>query len=447
MDKRVVVQRVVMKTAPLMACAGIYFLALSFNVYAETSLPEYQIIQRNAMALARSGGYQQAIPILEKILREHPGDNRTRRDLMAVYSWAGKCRKSLRLYRRFKRDDIDDRVSVAAAAQCLVKDERYLEANAILTPAREKYGYDRKILDLYLETRAKLEKKKPWYNYNGLELSGSNIGANGVIFESELSRELNDATSVFTRIKLAHEHDPVFGDGSLKRLGAGFEHRFYSGLNWRAEVSANIEGNTDTGVGSKLEYPFSENLNGSVEYVTYAGDISLPAIGLGITSDRFRLNSEFHSDDWAFKGSASAAQYRFSDSNLRQQASVDLSYAYSRVDERWRRVGLAVDHETNTYASATYFNPSDASSVLVYHSWEIPGKSKRVKHKDKLTLKGGVVAQAGFSTAAISEVLYEQNFELSEDSSIAVSYSLASNVYDGAREMDAAITFSYERSF
>jgi len=447
MDKRVVVQRVVNTTAPRMACVGILFLAISSNVHAEASLPEYQIVQRNAMALARSGEYQQAIPALEKIFREHPGDNRIKRDLMAVYSWAGDCRKSLRLYRQFKRDDIDDRVSVAAAAQCLVKDERYIEANAILTPAREKYGYDRKILDLYLETRAKLEKKKPWYNYNGLELSGSDIGGNGIVFESELSRELNDATSLFTRLRLAHEHDPAFGDGSLKRLGAGFEHRFYNGLNWRAELSANIEGNTDVGLGSRLEYPFSDKLNASAEYVTYADDISLPAIGLGITADRFRLKSEFHSDDWAFKGSASAGQYRFSDSNLRQQASVDLSYAYSRVDERWRRVGLAIDHETNTYAAATYFNPGDANSVLVYHSWEIPRQSKRIKHKDKLTLKAGVVAQAGFTTEAISEALYEQNFELSEDSSIAVSYSLASNVYDGARETDATIAFSFERSF
>ena len=440
-------QSVVNTTAPLMACAGIFFLAISDNVRAESSLPEYQIIQRNAMALARSGEYQQAIPTLEKILKEHPGDNRTKRDLMAVYSWAGKCRKSLRLYRQFKRDDIDDRVSIAAVAQCLVNDERYLEANAILTPAREKYGYDRKILELYLETRSKLEKKKPWYNYNGLELDASDIGGNGIIFESELSRELNDATSLFTRLKLAHEHDPTFGDGSLKRLGAGFEHRFYNGLNWRAELSANIEGDTDTGLGSRLEYPFSDNLKASAEYVTYAGDISLPAIGLGITADRFRLKSEFHNDDWAFKGSASAGQYRFSDTNLRQQVSVDLSYAYSRLDEKWRRVGLAVDHETNTYAAATYFNPSDANSILVYHSWEIPGRSKHIKHKDKLTLKAGVVAQAGFATAAISEALYEQNFELSEDSSIAVSYSLASNVYDGARETDAAITFSFERSF
>ena len=88
-----------------------------------------------------------------------------------------------------------------------------------------------------------------------------------------------------------------------------------------------------------------------------------------------------------------------------------------------------------------------AMPILLYHSWEIPGQSKRIKHNDKLTLKAGVVAQAGFGTDAVSEALYEQNFELTEDSSIAVSYSLASNVYDGARETDAAITFSYERSF
>jgi len=447
MGKWVVVQQRFNPATPMFACAGLLFLVISCGANAAVPDPNYQILQKNAMAMARSGEYPQAIEILEKIFQQHPQDKRLKRDLLAVYAWAGDCRHSFALYRQFDREDIDDRVSVAAVAGCLIKDERYLEANAILTPAREKYGYDRRILDLYLQARQQLAKHKSWYNYNGLEVSGSDIGGNAIIFESELSKEQNDATTLFTRLKLAHEHDPTFGDGSLKRLGVGFEHRFYNGLNWRAELSGNIESNTDTGLGSRLEYPYNDNLKVSAEYVTYAGDISLPAIGVGITADRFRLKSEFHGGDYAFKGSASAGQYRFSDSNLRQNVSADVSYAYSREDERWRRVGLAIDHETNTYAAATYFNPSDANSVVVYHSWEIPGRSKRIKHHDKLTLKTGLVAQAGFTTEAISEALYEQKFDLSEDSSFAVSYSLASNVYDGVRETDATVAMSYERSF
>ena len=447
MSKWVVVQKRLNPATLTFACVGLLFLAISCNARAALPGSNYQILQKNAMAMARSGEYPQAIASLERILQQHPEDKRIKRDLMAVYAWAGDCRRSIALYRQFNRDDIDDRVSIAAIADCLIKDERYLEANAILTPAREKYAYDRRILDLYLQVRQQLARHKSWYNYNGVELSGSDIGGNAIVFESELSREVSDATSLFTRLKLAHEHDPTFGDGSLKRLGVGFEHRFYNGINWRAEASANIAGELSPGLGSRLEYAYSDNVKVSGEYVTYAGDISLPAIGLGITADRFRLRSEFHNDGYAFKGSASAGQYRFSDSNLRQDISVDLSYAYSRVDERWRRVGLAIDHETNTYAGATYFNPGDGNSVLVYHSWEIPGKSKRIKHADRLTLKAGIYAQSGFTTEAISEALYEQKFELTEDSSIAVSYSLASNVYDGVRETDAAVALSFERSF
>jgi len=349
--------------------------------------------------------------------------------------------------RQFKHDEVDDRVSITAVAGCLIKDERYREASALLKIARQKYAYDRKILDLDIKARAELQKKKPWYNRNEVELGGSDIGGNRVIFESALARELNDSTSLTARLKLAHEYDPAFGTGSLKRLGVGFEHRFYSGINWRAEASANIEGETDPGLGNRLEYPVNENLEVSAEYTTYADDISFPAIGAGITSDRFRIKSEFHNEGYAFKGEASVRQYRFSDSNLRQGASVDLSYAYSRVDERWRRIGMEIDHETNTYPGATYFNPTDGNSMLVYHSWEIPGKSKRIRHADKLTLKAGLYAQAGYNSEAISEILYEQDFSLSGDSSISVSYSLASNVYDGVREADAIVAFSYERSF
>lgn len=445
--KRVVVQKLIHAVAPMFACAGFLFLAISQEAVAEDTQQSYQVIQRNAMAMARSGEYPQAIAALEKIQQQYPEDKRIKRDLMAVYVWAGDCRHSLRLYRQFNRDDVDDRVSIAAVSDCLIKDERYLEANAILTPAREKYAYDRKILDLYLLARQQLAKHKSWYNYNGLEVSGSDIGGDAVAFESELSREVSDATSLFARLKLAHEHSPTFGDGTLKRLGTGFEHRFYNGILWRSEASLNLEGAANGGFTNKLGYSYSDNVKVSGEYTTFAEDISLPAIGLGITSNRIQIGSEFHNDGYAFKGSASAAQYQFSDSNLRQAVSVDLSYAYSRVDERWRRIGLAIDHETNTYAAATYDNTSDANSVVVYHSWEIPGRSKRVKHNDKLTLKAGMVAEAGFNTEAISGALYEQKFEVSEDSAISVSYSLASNVYAGVRETDATVTFSFERSF
>lgn len=408
---------------------------------------DYQAVQRNAMAMARSGQFPQAIADLEKILEQHPDDRRTRRDLMAVYAWSGNCRRSLKLYRQFKRDEVDDRVSITVVTGCLIKEERYREASTLLKVARQKYAYDRKILDLDIKARAELKKKKLWYTQNGIELGSSDIGGNRVVFESELARELNDSTSLVARLILAHEYDPAFGTGNLKRLGAGFEHRFYGGVSWRAEASANIDGKTDPGLDSRLEYPVNDKLEVSAEYTTYAEDISLPAIGTGITSDRFSVNSEFHNEGYAFEGTASVRQYRFSDSNLRQGASVDLSYAYSRRDEHWRRVGLEIDHETNTYLGATYFNPADGNSMVAYHSWEIPGKSKRFRHADKLTLKAGMYAQAGYSTEAIAEIAYEQDFSLSDDSSISASYSLASNVYDGVREADAIVAFSYERSF
>ncbi|MDX5151886.1 MAG: hypothetical protein R3188_05365, partial [Acidiferrobacterales bacterium] len=249
MEKWVVVQERLKIATLMFACAGLLFLATSSRVNAAEPGPNYQILQKNAMAMARSGEYPPAIAILEKILQQHPQDKRVKRDLMAVYSWTGDCRHAFSLYRQFSRDDIDDRVSIAAISECLIKDERYLEANTLLTPAREKYGYDRKILDLYLQARRQLAKHKSWYNYNGIEMGTSDIGGHAYVLESELSRELNDSTSLFTRLKLGEEDDPTFGYGSLKRLGVGFEHRFYNDLNWRAELSANIEGNTDTGLG------------------------------------------------------------------------------------------------------------------------------------------------------------------------------------------------------
>jgi len=445
--KRVVGSSILLKIAPYLACTGLLFSFSTATIAADVSAPNYEILQKNAMAQARSGEYDQAIPVLESIVRKHPDDRRSKRDLLAVYSWAGKCRGTFRLYHQFKSYEIDDPVTLAAVGSCLIKDERYLEANRVLTPAREKYSYDRKILDLYLNVRKQLATYKPWYSYSGIEAGASDIGGNAVSFESELSRDITDGTSLFARIKLAHEHDPAFGDGTLKRLGTGFEHRFYSGLHIRTELSGNLEGPVDTGIGAKLDYPISDTFKVSSNYVTYAENISLPAIGLGITADRFGLGADFHSDDWTFKGSASAAQWRFSDTNLRQDASLDVSYAYSTVDKHWRRIGLAIDHETNSYAGASYFNPSDANTIVAYHSWEIPFDTARIKHSDKLTLKAGIVAQAGFGTEAISEAAYEQKFQISDNASIGLNYSLASNVYDGARETDATVSFSFERSF
>ena len=404
-------------------------------------------IQKNSMAMARSGQHQKAIDNLNTLLKSSPDDRSLKRDLLVVHAWAGQCKKSLHLYSALQPVDSNDRDLVHAVAGCLVAEEFYLKAISVLTPAVRKFKYDRALQELYNKARTARDQQKRWFNYNGGEYGTSDTGAFKTAFESELFRKMTDELTIYARLNIAREHDPVLADGELNRLGLGIDYRFINGLVLREELSGSLAGNTHTGVLSKIDYGYSERISYSAEYATYAEDIPLPAIAQNISSDRLKLGASFNSDGYVFEGTAYIWQYRFSDSNLKQGATVDTAFAYHRQENRWRRIGFSINHESNSLAGPAYFNPSDANTIVAYHSMEFPWNSKFKQHKDVLTIKAGIYAQAGFASEYISELIYEQKYTLTDNSWLELGASVASNVYDGARETESSLRFSYARSF
>lgn len=420
---------------------------LFFSLQAQAVDSDRHTIQRNAMALAKSGQHQQAIRALNILYKQHRNDPSLRRDLMVAYAWAGDCHHALRLYRHTRADDLDDRNSIQAAGKCLLEQEFYLKAIGVLTPAQRKYRNDREIRELYARARSGHESLKPWFHYSGAEGRKSDVGLHGYGFESEIFRKTGDSLTIYARLNLTQDHEPVLADGSLKRLGTGFDFRVPGGLVWREEFSGSIAGDSDPGLLSRVTYSHSDKLELVVEHSTFAEDIPLPAAGLGIKADRTLASLSFHSDEYVYEGSATINHYRYSDSNIRQGGELDLAYAYDREADRWRRAGLYIDHVQNTLAGVGYFNPGDANTIILYHSWEIPRQSRFRKRQDTVTLKGGLFAQEGYASEYISELLYEQKYTLTGDASIEVAASIASVVYDGQRETEALLRLGYARSF
>ena len=435
------------RTVLLGAVLSIFIFNPALPASAATVKSSSVALQKNSMAMARSGQYQQAIDNLNALLESSPGDRSLKRDLLVVHAWAGQCKKSLHVYRALQPVGSNDRDLVHAVASCLIAEEFYLKAISVLTPAVRKYRHDRALQDLYNKARTAHEQKKLWFSYNGGNYSASDAGGFKTAVESEISRKLNDELTIYARLNLVREHDPVLADGELNRLGVGVDYRVVNGLVLREELSGSLSGNANTGVLSKIEYGYSERVSYSAEYATYAEDIPLPAIAQNIYSDRLKLGASFNSDGYVLEGTAYIWQYRFSDSNLRQGATVDTAFAYHRQENRWRRIGMTINHESNSLTGPAYFNPSDANTVVAYHVMELPRKTGFKKHLDVLTIKAGIYAQAGFASEFISELMYEQKYTLTDNSWLELGASVASNVYDGARETESSLRFSYARSF
>lgn len=424
-------------------------LVFLFPLYLSTPAwgDDKSAIQRNARALAANGNAREAISSLRGLRKRYPDDPAISRDLLVAYGEAEDCPQVLRLQRRLPAAQAKNRNVVAATARCLIDREFYLRAIAVLTPAVNRYPNDRAIQNLYADARLKRDQQPRWFNYNGVEVGSSDIGSSKWSLESEIFRRLDDFTSIYARLNLGQEKEPVLADGTLRRLGVGVDHKTVAGFKLRGEVSSSLEGAANGGYLLATEYANSNRLTLNGSYTSYAEDIPMPAIGIGIHADRLELGASFNSDDWVYEGSAAYKDYGFSDNNRRQIVEADLAFAYRRQPERWRRVGMTINHEQNTLTGVAYFNPSDANTVTLYHSWEIPRQSRTRQLQDKLTLKAGLFAQAGYRTDYLGELLYERKYTLGDHSWLELGASLASNIYDGIRETETTLQMSYSREF
>lgn len=285
-----------------------------------------------------------------------------------------------------------------------------------------------------------------WFHYSGIELATSDVGSSRQVLESEISRKLDERKSVFARLRLGREVDPTYVNSLFRRLGIGMNYTTMHGHEFRAEISGGI----DTGKEGYLlagRIQQNDRLTLKASHTSFADDVPMPAIANGIHADRYLAGVEFHGEGWRYEGDAALKSYKFSDSNSRQVFESSIAYSYHRVPERWRRVGVSIFHQQNSLAGAAYFNPVNATTVSLYHLWELPGQTRFLNLKNLFTVRAGISQQAGYPSGVVGELRYERKYTVSKHSWMEMSAALASNVYDGNREAEMSARLSYSREF
>ena len=426
--------------------ASLFFLIESQVAIADTA-SDRLARQRNAIAVARTGNHQDAIRELEALHKLAPDDVSIRQDLIQVYAWSGNCPHALRLYRTIEQGVLREPSLALAVADCLRESEFPVKSITVLTPALHDNPGDQDLKESYQQSRQEVAKSRPWFSYSGIEARTADIGSQETRFETELSRTFSEETKAYVRALLSSGIDPVLPDGSMNRVGVGVQHRLIGGLQFKGEVSSGIGAPANPAWLIRIDSARTERLSVHGEYTSYSEEIPLPAAAQNITADRLGAGMEYHSSGFEFEGSLDIFRSLFSDGNLRKGVNTNMGYAYSRVPDRWRRIGLEIEHEDNSLAGPAYFNPTDGNRVVVFHSTEFPFKTRFKRHIDILTIKAGLYAQAGFGSAYIAEARYQRKYDLTDHSSLEWSASLGSNVYDGVRETDSILQFSYSRSF
>jgi len=428
------------------ALVSVFFLGESRSIFAAAT-GDQLARQRNAIAVARTGNYPAAIKELEALRKLAPADASIRYDLIRVNAWSGNCPRALRLYRAVANQRLTESSLTLAVSDCLKADEFPARSLAVLSPALQRSPNDQALRKSYQQAQEDIAKSNPWFSYTGVEARHSDKGSRETRFETELSKSFSEATKGYVRALLFSGIDPVLPDGDLRRVAVGVQHRRIGGLQLKGEVSGGTGYTTNAGWLLRVDSAHSERLTVHGEYTSYNEEVPLPAVAQNITADRFAAGVDYHSSGYEFEGSWNLFRSTFSDSNLRNGVSTNLGYAYHRVPDRWRRVGLELEHEDNSLAGPAYFNPTDANRITVFHSMEFPFRSRFKSHVDTLTIRAGIYAQAGYRSEYVSEARYLQKYTLTDHSWLEWSASIGSNVYDGARETETALQFSYARSF
>jgi len=428
------------------ALASVFFLSESRSLFASTT-GDQLARQRNAIAVARTGNYPAAIKELESLRKLAPADVSIRYDLIRVNAWAGNCPRALRLYRAVADQRLTESSLALAVSDCLKAEEFPTRSLAVLSLALRRSPNDQVLRKSYQQAQEDIAKSKPWFSYTGAEAKQSDKGFQDTRFETELSKSFSEATKGYVRALLFSGIDPVLPDGDLRRVAVGVQHRRIGGLQLKGEVSGGTGYTTNAGWLLRVDSAHSERMTVHGEYRNYSEEVPLPAVAQNITADRLAAGVDYHSSGYEFEGSLSLFRSIFSDSNRRNGISTNLGYAYHRVPDRWRRIGLELEHEDNSLAGPAYFNPADANRITVFHSMEFPFESNFKSHVDTLTFWIGIYAQSGYRSEYVSQLRYLQKYALTDHSWLEWSAPLASNAYDGVRETETALQFSYARSF
>jgi len=243
-------------------------------------------------------------------------------------------------------------------------------------------------------------------------------------------------------------------DVAYARPEEGLVNRYRTGggLEWRIPTfTMEATGWANTGTlqrgSARVEagWTVSDHWNLGTDVELYSIDTPLRAVLNGITANSVGVNAGYdwhESTGWAANGRA----MEFSDGNHR--LSGGFNFVHRLVDRAHLKIAVRPEiyASSNTRTDVPYFNPArDLSFIPGFDVVHL--LSRRYEHSFRQHLNAGIgsYSQRGFGTGAISNVTYEQIYEVSPGTDLRYGATYARRLYDGDAVNSLALLFGLTR--
>lgn len=278
-------------------------------------------------------------------------------------------------------------------------------------------------------------------NSSGVQFGSEQYGIDAAFFFKPLAYRWRP----FLRLS---EHSAEFpeGDGTRRRLGAGFE---YLGVDWLGSFEAHTdrEGNNDAGASASIEWLPDDYWSVAATVETSSAEVPLRGYRVGVDGERMGMRLQYRFSE-SRELSIGAGYLRLNDGNTRHDW---LALARQRL---FTGPAYQLDLEAEIFASrnskqdVAYYSPrSDSSAILaVANRWRTY-RRYGFAFRQQLNAGYGYYQQRTFGSQPIYFAHYIADLDVNDKLSFRFGARRSRNVYDGGSEDASYYTLDLAGSF
>jgi len=419
---------------------------------------------QRGVALARAGKYKEGLNVLRALLTQVPKHYPVIRDIVIITTWTKDCPLALQHYKRIQDHSKQEPYLIGPVSTCLYETGNKTQAIEKLQSGISQWPDDNELKKtlsgLQLRERQlqeqKRQKRARQNDTSPLDLK-SNISVSAGVNESDqgnqewflntrYNRKVRDNAQIYARIVIVRADDPQFDTGDLNRVGIGGGINFLGKWALTQDFAFDVDQGGESGSTTTLIHAPNSSWSFDLGYTSFAEDLPLRAKAQLIDANRTFGSTDFHTEDYRWTWSASAARYNFSDSNNRESISTALSYAYVLRNDWEQRIIFDIYRSTNTNDnSVVYYNPEDDLSIGLTHQLDIVYDSRFKRHVDHLYVSLGNYRQKNISAKGTWGIRFAQDYEVDDTHAFGFSVAYNQRVYDGTRENEKSFLIYYSK--
>ena len=412
------------------------------------SAKEFNAEHQRGVMLARAEKYEEGLTVLRTLLQQDPEHYAVIRDIVIITTWTENCPKALQQYKRIQAHANQESYLLGPVSQCLYETGNKKQAFDKLESAIAQWPDDSELKEIRSELkRREKEASAPKSNIRlSVGTNDSDQGNQEWFLETRYNRKLQENIEIYARFITVRADDPRFETGDLNRVGVGAELNLHKQWALIQDFSFDIDRSGEGGSTTTIVHSPNSLWSFNLGYASFAEDLPLRAKAQSIDANRVSTSADFHTKDYLWTWSASAARYNFSDSNNRQSMSTAVSYAYVLRNDWEQRIIFDIYKSANSNDdSAVYYNPKNDLSIGLTHQLDIVYDTRFKRHVDHIYVSLGNYKQKNFSGKGTWGIRFEQEYDFDDTHSFGFSIAFNQRVYDGNREDQKSFLVNYSR--